>query len=174
MNFAYNHKRCTLLRHLTLFTIISVVHCYVMNFVYNHKRCTLLRHEICLIMIARGAKTTPTSCVYKSWYAYSIVTSWTSKRAVVNEWGFIVFAKNLWKLIPSVINFRDFFVQIANSSFYWGDLNNNNNIGFPVFGGYKEILGLDVTILDSSSTRPILSYLVQYFLVSSSRISNII
>ena len=50
-----------------------------------------------------------------------------------------------------------------------------NNIGCPHTkdGGYKEILGLDVTILDSSSTRPILSHLVQYFLVSSSRISNI-
>ena len=69
--------------------------------------------------------------------------------------------------------FEGFFVQIENSSFHLGDLNNNNNIGFPVFGGYKEILGLDVTILDSSSTRPILSHLVQYFLVSSSRISNI-
>ena len=166
-----------------------------MNFVYNQKRCTLLRHELCLqsealyivtswtlftIMIARGAKTTPTFCLQElirarlhCYHAYSIVTSWTSKRAVVNEWGFVVFAQNLWKLIPSVINFKDFFVQIENSSFHWGDLNNNNNIGCPVFGGYKEILGLDVTILDSSSTRPILSHLVQYFHVSSSRISNI-
>ena len=25
-----------------------------------------------------------------------------------------------------------------------GDLNNNDNIGFPLFGGYKEILELDV------------------------------
>ena len=33
-------KRLSLLR--------SVVHCYVMNFVYNQKRCTLLRHELCL------------------------------------------------------------------------------------------------------------------------------
>ena len=33
MNFVYNQKRCTLLRH---------------ELCYNQKRCTLLRHELCL------------------------------------------------------------------------------------------------------------------------------
>ena len=135
MNFVYNQKRCTLLRHelclqsealyivtsWTLFTIRSVVHCYVMNFVYNQKRCTctLLRHELCLQSWSHtGAKTTPTFCVQElirarlhCYHAYSVVTSWTSKRAVVNEWGFVVFAQNPWKLIPSVINFKDFLFR---------------------------------------------------------------
>ena len=44
-------------------------------------------------------------------------------------------------------SFWGIFVQIENSSCHRGDLTNNNSIGYPVFGGYKEILELDVTIL---------------------------
>ena len=38
-----------------------------------------------------------------------------------------------------------FVVHRENLSFHRGDLN-DDNIGFPFFGGYKGILELDVTI----------------------------
>ena len=52
------------------------------------------------------------------------------------------------------------------------DLNSNDNIGFPFFGGYKEILVLDVTIMDSSNivtSRPIFPGIlkeIQYIIIS--------
>ena len=102
----------------------SVVHCYVMNLVYNHDR-------------TMSQKPRPLS-VHKSWYAHvCIVTThilllpqWVSKRAAVNDWGY-VFDQNLWKLNSSGIIFRDVFVHIENYLYQGGDLNNNDNIGFP-------------------------------------------
>ena len=46
--------------------------------------------------------------------------------------------------VPSFLGI--FFFYIENSSFHRGGLNNNDNMGFPFFGGYKEILELDATI----------------------------
>ena len=126
------------------------------------KRCTLLRHESCLQSWSHDEpKTTPTFCAQElirtrlhCYHAYSIVTSVGFQKSCC-EWLRFAFDQNLWKLNSSAIIFERFSVHIENSLFHRGDLNNNDNIGFPFFGGYKEILELDVTILDSSSTRPI-------------------
>ena len=59
-----------------LWLLRSVVHCYVMNFVYNQKRCTLLRHELCLQSEALYIVTSWTLFTIRSVAMY-IVTSWT-------------------------------------------------------------------------------------------------
>ena len=146
------------------------------------KRCTLLRHESCLqswsgdeqknhAHFMRTRDDTHTLALLP--HVFYCYLSGLPKEMFENDWGF-VFDRTLWKLNSSAIILKRFFIDIENSLFHRGDLNNNNNIGFPFFGGNKEILELDVAILDSSSTHPILSHLVQYFLVSSSRKSNIV
>ena len=91
MNFVYNQKRCTLLRHelclqsealyivtsWTLFTIRSVIHCYVMNFVYNQTRCTLLRHELCLQSWSHEEQKPCPLSAYKSWYTHACIVTLT-------------------------------------------------------------------------------------------------
>ena len=125
------------------------------------KHCTLLRHEYCLLSwLHDEPKPCPLSA-HKSWYAYTciVTTSVLFYCYLVGfqksccEWlRFIVCDQIFQNLFP--VSFLGIFVQIENSLFHRGDLNNNdNNIGLPV--------------------RKYWNSLWQYFLASSSRKSNI-
>ena len=63
-------------------------------------------------------------------------------------------------LIPVPSCCRNISFHIENSSFHRADLNNNDNIGFPFLGGYKEILGLDVTIFPCILLKELQYYII--------------
>ena len=117
------------MKHIWLWR--SVLCCYVMHLVYNHDRTTSQNH-------AHFLRTK--ACIVTMHII--LLPQLASKKAVVHDWGFVVFDQNLWKLIPSVIIFRNFCSDIQISELF----HISHYIGYPVLGGYKEILKLDVTI----------------------------
>ena len=116
--------------------------------------CTSLRHELCLQSWSHDEPKPRPLSAHKSWYAHSCIV--TTRILLLHHWllkelsWMIEVSYYLTKIFENlfpVSSFYGFFVQIENSPFHRGDLHsNNNNSGFPVFGRYKEILELDVTI----------------------------
>ena len=109
-----------------------------MNLVYNQDRTT-------------SQKPRPLSA-HKSWictrlhsmhcyHTYSIVTSVGFQNSCC-EWLGFVFDQNLFQCH----NFKEIFCSYRKFIISLGDLNNNDNSGFPFSGVYKQILELDVTI----------------------------
>ena len=148
--------------------------CWFDDLVYNHYRTTSQNH-------AYSPRTL--ALLPRVFYCYLMgfqksCCEWLRFRSI--------WPKSL-KTYSQCHHFRDFSVQIENSPCHRGDLNNNNNIEFPVFGGYKEILELNVTIFPCILLKEIqyyinifevmmkhITYLIFYFLCfSAAFIANI-
>ena len=96
-----------------------------MNLVYNHDRTTSQNH-------AHFLRTRADT------HTLALLPQWASNNSCC-EWLRFVYDQNLWKLNFRAIILKRFSVHIENSLFHRDDLNNTDNIGFPFFGGYKEI-----------------------------------